>query len=73
MNIPTEAVTKITNAALEIMAARASIEEAGQYGRAVYSAADIAAAVIADPAGNVAFRLAELVALGIEHYCILAA
>lgn len=73
MSISADAITKITNAALEIMATRASIEESGQYGQAVYSASDIAAAVVADPSGNVAFRLAELVALGIEHYLILAA
>ena len=71
-NITESVISKITDAALTIMATRASIEESGRYGHAVYTADDIAAAVAADPTGNTAFRLAELVVSGIQHYAVFA-
>ena len=65
-------ITKIANAAIEIMVRRANIEITGSYQAKAVTAADICAAVISDPTGNTAFRLAELVALGVEHYEVMA-
>lgn len=65
-------ITKITNAAIEVMVNRANIEITGSYKAQAVSAADICNAIVADPTGNAAFRLAELIALGIEHYEVMA-
>lgn len=63
---------KIANAAIENMTRRANIELTGTYEAKVVSAADLWAAIAAEPAGNAAFRFAELFALGVEHYEALA-
>lgn len=63
---------KIANAAIENMTRRANIELTGTYEAKVVSAADLWAAIAAEPTGNVAFRFAELFTLGIEHYEALA-
>ena len=61
-------ITKITNAALAIMASRASNLEPGES----FTPADIAATVAADPNGNAAHYLANLIVTGIEHYAVFA-
>lgn len=65
-------IEKITNAAVENMVRRANIEITGTYQAKAVGAADIWAAVVADPTGNTAFRLAELVVLGIGTYEVMA-
>jgi hypothetical protein len=64
MTINAVVVQKITDAALEFMAKRASNLEPGES----YTTADIAATVVADPTGNTALYLAKLIVTGVEHY-----
>ena len=66
-------VTKIIEAAIEIMVRRANIELTGTMVAKVVGPADIWAAVTADPTGNTAFRLAELTALGINTHQAMSA
>ena len=72
MNVSEEIITKITNAAIEVMTKRANIEITGSYQAKEVSSADICNAIVSDPSGSAARRLAELVALGIEHYEAMA-
>ena len=58
------AVERITNAALGIMAKRASHLEPGES----FTASDIVATVAADPLGDTAHYLANLIVTGVEHY-----
>lgn len=62
----TSPIERITDAALAIMAKRASNLEPGES----FTPADIAATVAADPLGNTALYLASLIVTGIQHYCL---
>ena len=66
-------VAKIIEAAIEIMVRRANIELTGTMVAKVVGPADIWVAVISEPTGNAAFRLAELTALGIDTYQAMTA
>lgn len=66
-------VAKIIEAAIEIMVRRANIEITGTMVEKVVGPADIWAAVTSDPAGNAAFQLAELTAIGINTYQAMTA
>jgi len=68
-----QTLEKITTGAVEILVNRANIEITGTYCAKVVTDADIWAAVAADPAGNVAYRLAELITLGVKTYVVVAA
>ena len=63
-----QTIEKITNAAIAAMVRRANIEMTGSYEAKVVNGSDIVSAVMDDPTGNTAFRLAEYIVLGINYY-----
>lgn len=62
MNISAETIEKITNSALTVMTERAN-KSGGKF-----TSADILACAILEPNGNTAFRLAEMIAYGVQQY-----